>query len=541
MTTDFQVLGVTTIVSLWLLWKVYSTCLRRKSHSLRSVAILVLGDIGRSPRMMYHAESFAELGFMTFLIGYGGSKPIPALERLPKVQLRHLPEPPAVLKSIPFILAAPFKILHQITAILAELLVNIPEAPEYIMVQNPPSIPTLALVAIVGGLRGSKIIIDWHNTGWSILALKLRESHPFVQIAKWFEATFGRQAFAHLFVTEAMKEALVEEWDLQGTKVVLHDRPPRHFHRSSPQEKHDLFMRLRPELVKYRSLLSFLPKFDAPYSTPFTDTSSNPSTTQLTFPEPVSPETAISASTNTYAHDKDHPIPLNVSTYELVNPPTLRPDRPALVVSSTSWTPDEDFGILLDALKVYEARACEVNSRDDDGEKLPKVLVVVTGKGPERERYMNEVKELEKEWQWVRCISLWLEAEDYPVFLGSADLGVCLHTSSSQLDLPMKVVDMFGCGVPVCALNFKCLPELVKHEQNGLTFENAGQLSDQLESLLLSFPRAPRLAALKASLEQATVKSHPPQRTKDVAWTWCSWDVNWDATLKPIVMQGIRT
>lgn len=39
----------------------------------RTVALLVLGDVGRSPRMMYHAESFAQLEFKTFLIGYKGT------------------------------------------------------------------------------------------------------------------------------------------------------------------------------------------------------------------------------------------------------------------------------------------------------------------------------------------------------------------------------------------------------------------------------------------------------------------------------------
>jgi beta-1,4-mannosyltransferase len=41
--------------------------------SYRTVAIIVLGDIGRSPRMMYHAESFASHGFNTYIIAYKGT------------------------------------------------------------------------------------------------------------------------------------------------------------------------------------------------------------------------------------------------------------------------------------------------------------------------------------------------------------------------------------------------------------------------------------------------------------------------------------
>jgi beta-1,4-mannosyltransferase len=37
----------------------------------------------------------------------------------------------------------------------------------------------------------------------------------------------------------------------------------------------------------------------------------------------------------------------------------LKPTRPGILVSSTSWTEDEDFSILLDALEIYDSSCSE--------------------------------------------------------------------------------------------------------------------------------------------------------------------------------------
>ncbi|CCL99964.1 uncharacterized protein FIBRA_01989 [Fibroporia radiculosa] len=501
-------LVITVLVLLWAVWFFFLKA--REQPAFRSVAVLVLGDIGRSPRMMYHAESFATNDFETYLIGYAGSKPVPSLMSLPRVHFLYLSSPPAYLSSLPFIISAPRKVLHQVISILHTLLVRIEHPPEFIIVQNPPSIPTLALVWLVAQLRGSKVIIDWHNLGYSILALKLGDQHILVRVAKMFEAYFGRSAYAHLFVTHAMRDFLVREWHLKGHKVVLHDRPPAHFHRASPGETHELFLRLQSGLA-LPVLSSFLPESTPPYSTPFTAMPSTPHS------DPARPSDDIAA--------------------DFAPMPALRDDRPALIVSSTSWTPDEDFSILLDALARYEQRASVLNA-DSDAPHLPKLLAIVTGKGPLRDQYMRKVGQMQsganggEPWRFVRCISLWLEAEDYPLLLGSADLGISLHSSSSALDLPMKVVDMFGCGLPVCALGFACLDELVKEGVNGLVFHNAEQLAAQLETLLGS-QRSTVLQTLRSSLQR------PMPIAGEQDWQWGTWAQNWDATMRPLVLRDV--
>lgn len=185
----------------------------------------------------------------------------------------------------------------------------------------------------------------------------------------------------------------------------------------------------------------------------------------------------------------------------------LRASRPAIMLSSTSWTADEDFSLLIEALSLY-ARSessppaptpskdasdgsaddwVHASINDDDvapppptpprapkNSRLPDLICFVTGRGPLRTHYLSLLNSRAATEGWlsppaesgrprVSVHSVWLDDPDYPKLLGCADLGVSLHVSSSGLDLPMKVVDCFGCGVPVLAKDFAWSVVAVAH------------------------------------------------------------------------------
>ncbi|KAL8815287.1 MAG: hypothetical protein Q9223_005562 [Gallowayella weberi] len=151
-----------------------------------------------------------------------------------------------------------------------------------------------------------------------------------------------------------------------------------------------------------------------------------------------------------------------------------------VLVSSTSWTPDEDFSMLLNALVSYSDLATSVHAQ------LPEVLAIITGKGPLKDAFLSQIQKMAEAGKLskVHLRTAWLSAEDYAKLLASADLGVSLHTSSSGVDLPMKVVDMLGAGLPVVGWDkFEAWPELILEGINGRGFKSSHGLCAALVSL----------------------------------------------------------
>ncbi|KAL8775554.1 MAG: hypothetical protein Q9209_000050 [Squamulea sp. 1 TL-2023] len=377
------------------------------------IQVVVLGDIGRSPRIQYHAISIAKHGGLVDLIGYTGSDLHPKVTSNPGITVYRLSSAPDILKTNNkwlFSLFAPLKVLFQTLSLFYALGYRTPPA-KWLLVQNPPTIPTLMVAESICFIRNTRLIIDWHNFGYSILGLKLGLNHPIVQLSRRLERGFSSRASAHLAVSNAMARVLRDDWSLKSPVLPLHDRP---------------FSQFQPLGESQRT-------------------------------EFISQCIATSSF-------KDE----------------LQSGSMRLLVSSTSWTPDEDFSLLLDALVSYSELATRTHPH------LPKILAIITGKGPQKEIFLSRIKALTnaEKLSHVHLCTAWLSVEDYAKLLASADLGVSLHTSSSGLDLPMKVVDMLGCGLPIVGWDrFEAWPELVREGINGCGFQSSQGLCAALASL----------------------------------------------------------
>jgi beta-1,4-mannosyltransferase len=321
------------------------------------------------------------------------------------------------------------------------LLLRLPH-PDVLLVQTPPAAPTLLIAWAVGRVRGSRLVVDWHNFGYTVLALRLGARNPVVAIAAWYERFVGRLADHALCVSRAMRDLLSKQWRV-ADPVVLYDLPTERMALSRLNDG--------ARAVCRRELISRL-------------------------------------------------IPREEMR---------RWADGALIVCPTSWTADDDFTLLIDALRHRDqavganaagvawstaraARERGEGEQHNDGDAIAsassrkvhprKLLVLCTGRGPLRKEFEQRIASLRLEHAVVR--TAWFSHEDYRRLLRTADLGLCLHRSSSGLDLPIKLLDLFAAGTPACALDYgPCLTERLKNGKSFLLFNDSLELALQLERL----------------------------------------------------------
>ena len=367
--------------------------------------------------MQYHARALADSGAEVDLVGHVASEMPPEIARDARIRVHALPSPACASRHrLPrplFLVTALWNLARQTVALLATLERTVGTG-DVILVQTPPALPTLGVALLAARRRRARLVIDWHNLAWAMLALRLGSRHPVVRLARAAERALGRRAHAHLCVSRALAAELAR-WGIRGA-TVLRDRPAAAFVPVPPDDRRIFLHRLAPRLA----------------------------------------------------------VP------GLCDGNGGR--RPALIVSPTSWTADEDFRMLVDAAVRWDERV-----RAERDASFPPLAIVVTGDGPLRTEYERRFAALRLERVYLR--TLWLAPAEYPRFLGAADLGLCLHRSASGLDLPMKIADLAGAGVPVVALDYgPCLRELLRDGDNALLFRTGDELVECLRRLFRGFP-----------------------------------------------------
>jgi beta-1,4-mannosyltransferase len=328
------------------------------------MAVVVVGDLARSPRMVNHARELARAGSSVLLIGYR-EREFDVPEGVELHALRTF-ERPSAKGTIGWFVSAGFRLGWGFIELLAVLLRRRPAA---ILAQNPPSFPTLAAIWIAAGILRVPFLVDWHNYGYTLLGLRLGKRHPLTRLAARYEAWAGRRAQSHFCVSETMQADLNERFHVRAQ--VLYDRP---LHQS------------------------------------------------------------VEAA---------------------------RANSPLVAVCPTGWTADEDMELLFDSLESLGACRYEFH---------------LTGDGPRRREMEPHIVRLRA--AGLRIHTGYLSDQDYRALLRRAVIGLSLHRSSSGLDLPMKIVDLFSAGIPVCALDYgRTLREQVSEGETGFLFRTAPELT----------------------------------------------------------------
>ena len=179
-----------------------------------TVAVVVVGDLARSPRMLHHARELAACGWPVTLVGLREREfASPAGVRVTPLRAWRSVGSLGIVGAA-FRMALTF---FQLFSVLRRA------RAAAILVQNPPTFPTLLAAWMAAHSMRSLLVVDWHNYGYSMLAMRLGNGRPLTRLAERHERWMASRAARHLCVSQAMQSDLAKRFGIRAE--VLYDRP----------------------------------------------------------------------------------------------------------------------------------------------------------------------------------------------------------------------------------------------------------------------------------------------------------------------------
>jgi beta-1,4-mannosyltransferase len=379
------------------------------SQSQKKIGIFVIGDIGRSPRMVNHAVEFSNIpGKSVEIVGLMETE-LPAQLKKSNITVLNLPTfYLRLIKLLPSIVYLVLRMAIEFLMLIYVLFFKRFGKYELIFVQNPPAIPLLPALFFYKVAFGIPVHVDVHNFGYTLFQTTNKR---LLAIMKALEIFFIRITSSKIYtVSRKMKQVVETTWRAKNVSV-LYDQPNhRVFNKFSLTETHQFLLQIE--------------------------------------------ELKVSAN-ETVATVKGNNSIIEKSSSNL------------LFIVSSSWSADDNFPLLINAMALYQrVQTQNVN-----------LIFVFTGTGPLKSHYASILKSLQ--FKNIKIILQWFKTEDYPKIVACADYGISLHDSTSGCDLPIKILDYFGCEVPAIAYYYtETISELVVPFENGFLFTTEQDLCD---------------------------------------------------------------
>ena len=446
-----------------------------------------------------------------------------------------------------------------------------------IAVQTPPAVPFLLLLHLVWALRTLqpiaialfagpghqplkvRLVVDFHNFGFTLMAIDKRPKLA-VGIYRLLELVYGCGA-AHFTVSHAMKDQLCWESSSSSsaqTKTTV--MPPPTFiggfvNMALPSASVTVVPDCAPDFFGPCDRYTF---YKAAFALAVGERNATSDEGDADRGDTASTDSPLSSGDNVRLKEE-------MALLKELNPPrwfireaSTRPSKRRqdasspihildrkkswqqhlLVVSSTSWTADDDYTMVVEALEKVDSTLKQLNS---GGKNDFRLWFVGTGKGQTRGKFEQQCRDAKFSPFLTVSTCYFQSFKLYAKMLAVSDLGVCVHDSSSGLDLPMKVVDMFGCHLPVAALQYPGIGELVT-PQNGWTFSSG----DELAKILLSMFVAEGSTVDDGEGQSAVAAAVPPaglvllkQKREYLSATVRCWQDSWNERALPVIQQVV--